>query len=200
LAKANTLVLLSAMGQTVSNLNALFWTFLSPPKPDEPGYQYRQAAFTCAKQAQTASSQSQTAYAKDDHITARKFSNVSKSHWKEYHRLNTLAETEIFNHHNSDYPGDLSQIDLHGLLVKEAVTRVEKHVGLCKWSGITKTILITGRGLHSKDGLAKIKPAIRELCQKEKLRVVGDEPNVGCMTVEIGVAQANVGWDKCIIM
>lgn len=69
----------------------------------------------------------------------------------------------------------------------------------CKRSGITQTILITGWGNHSKDGLAKIKPAIQGLCHREQ-RVMVDKPNVGCMTVELGVSRANVGWDNCVIM
>jgi DNA-nicking Smr family endonuclease len=188
------------MGQTVSHWTSAFWDFLSPPKPNEPGYSNRQAAFASAKLAQTASSQSQASYHQNNHQEARKFSDLSKKHWKEYNRLNSLAEKEIFNHHNPTYPTDLSKIDLHGLLVKEATIRVEKHVELCKRSGIARTILITGWGGHSKEGLAKIKPAIRELCHREQLRVLVDKPNIGCITVEIGVSSANVGWENCIIM
>jgi hypothetical protein len=70
----------------------------------------------------------------------------------------------------------------------------------CKRSGIARTILITGWGSHSNDGLAKIKPAIQKLCHREQLRVLADNPNIGCMTVEIGVSGANVGWENCIIM
>jgi DNA-nicking Smr family endonuclease len=188
------------MGQTVSDLTSFIWSFISPPKSDEPGYGKRQAAFASRKRAQTATSQSQTAYRQGDHSGARQLSNVSKAHWKEYNRLNALAEREIFNHYNPKYPTNISQIDLHGLLVKEAINRVEKHVELCKRSGIKQTILITGRGSHCKDGLAKIKPAIQELCQRENLRVTSDEPNEGCITVKFGISRANAGWDNCIIM
>jgi DNA-nicking Smr family endonuclease len=188
------------MGQTVSNLASYLWdAFPSPPKPGEPGYQNRQEAFSAAEKARVASQQSQTAYKNGDHQGARNFSTLSKSHWNECNRLHSLAETEIFTHHNPTYPTNLTRIDLHGLLVKEAIARVEKHVELCKWSKIPRTVVVTGRGSHSKDGLAKIKPAIQELCRRESLRVFVDEPNVGCMTVEIGVAQANNGKD-CLIM
>lgn len=71
---------------------------------------------------------------------------------------------------------------------------------LCKRSEIARTILITGWGSHSKDRLAKIKPAIHELCRREQLHVLVDQPNIGCMTVEIGVSRDNVGWISCIIM
>src|SRR5438046_6289367 len=141
------------MGQSASSLTSALWAFLSSPKPDEPGYINRQAAFALAKLAQTASSKSQAAYKQGDHQGAQQLSDLSKTHWKEYHRLNALAEKEIFNHHNPTYPSNLSQIDLHGLLVKEAIGRVEKHVELCKRSEIIRTILIKGWVSHSKDGL-----------------------------------------------
>jgi DNA-nicking Smr family endonuclease len=188
------------MGQTASNITSFLWTFLSSPKPDEPGYQYRQAAFAEGRRAQIASSQSQAAYGRNDHPEARQFSNLSKKHWKEHDRLHKLAEAEIFKHHNPTYPTDLSKIDLHGLLVKEAEVKVRAHIGLCKRAEISRTILITGWGSHSKDGFAKIKPAMQALCQQENLRVFVDNPNVGCVTVEIGVATRNVGSDKCIVM
>jgi len=189
------------MGQTVSNFASFLWSaFLSAPKPSEPGYKLRQAAFTAAEKARLASQQSQSAYHAGDHPSARKFSTLSKSHWNECNRLNAQAETEIFTHHNPSYPGDLSRIDLHGLLVKEAIARVEKHVALCKVRGLRRTVVVTGWGSHSKDGMAKIKPAIHELCQRERLRVLVDEPNVGCITVEIGVAQGNAGKDSCSMM
>lgn len=188
------------MGQTVSDLTSFLWTFLSSPQPGEPGYQYRQAAFAEVTQAQIASSQSKAAYGRNDHPEARRFSNLSKKHWREHNRLHKLAETEIFKHHNPTYPTDLSKIDLHGLLVKEAEEKVRTHIKLCKRAEISRTILITGWGNHSKDGFAKIKPAIQSLCQQEKLKVSVDTPNVGCMTVEIGVATRDVGSDRCIVM
>src|SRR5271154_32144 len=189
------------MGQTLSDFTSYLWsTFLSPPKPDEPGYQTRQAAFAFAEKARDAAQQSQSAYRAGEHQWARKFSLLSKSHWNECDRLNSLAETEIFTHHNPMYPADLTRIDLHGLLVKEAVARVEKHVELCKGKGITKTVVVTGWGRHRKEGLAKIKPAIKELFVRERLRVWVDEPKEGCIKVEIGAAQANVGRDSCSVM
>ena len=84
--------------------------------------------------------------------------------------------------------------------MKEAIARVQEHVELCQRRGVRKTVVVTGWGSHSKDGLAKIKPAIQELCQRERLRVLIDEPNVVCITLEIGVAQGNAGKDSCSIM
>jgi hypothetical protein len=99
------------MGQSASNLMSAFWTFLSSPKREEPGFNNRQAAFASPKLAQTAPSKSQGAYEQGNHQGACQFSDLSKLHWKEYHRLDALAEKEIFNHHNPTYPSNLSQMD-----------------------------------------------------------------------------------------
>jgi DNA-nicking Smr family endonuclease len=188
------------MGQTWSELSTSLWHYLTSSSPTQPGQTNRQAAHEFAKLAKTASTQSQTAYKAGDHPGARRYADLSRKQWKEHHRLNALAEQEIFTHFNPAYPSELAQIDLHGLFVKEGIARVEKHVQLCKKAGRRSTVVITGWGSHSKDGLAKIKPAIQELCVKEGLRVFVDRPNVGCLTVEVGVPPENVGWDKCIVM
>jgi DNA-nicking Smr family endonuclease len=191
------------MGQKVSTVVSTvtdFWTAFTSPKPGEHGHEHREAARKQAELAQAATSQSQRAYARYDHHAARRYSDESKRHWTEYHRLNALAATEIFNSHNAKYPTDLSEIDLHGLFVSEALTRVEQHIQLCKKGGLRRTVLITGWGSHSKDGMAKIKPAMQELCLREGLKVLADRPNIGCMTVQLGVEPGDAGWDKCRIM
>jgi DNA-nicking Smr family endonuclease len=172
------------MGQTVSDLTSWLWEYLStPPKKGEPGHETRQKALAQANLAKQASAQSQLAYHRNDHQAAAHYSQLSKSHWKEHNRLQALAEREIFTSHNPEYPKDLQRVDLHGLFVKEAQVRVEQHVQLCRRAGITRTVVITGQGNHSRGGLAKLKPAITELCEKENLRVLMDRPNPGCITV-----------------
>lgn len=53
---------LHAMGQTTSGSTSVLWSFLSAPKPDEPGYSNRQTAFASAKLAQKSSSKSKATY------------------------------------------------------------------------------------------------------------------------------------------
>lgn len=188
------------MGQTASNVASTLWSLLPSAKPDSTGSTSRDLAFNACQLATAYSQQSRDAYSAGDHSSARHFSTLSKQQWEEYHRLNALVEIEAFELHNPTYPGDLSRIDLHGLFVKEAIVRIQRHVKLCKNAGIQRTLVITGRGLHSKEGTAKLKPAIRELCVREGLKVIPDESNEGCFTIVIGVSEGNVGWDKCIIM
>jgi DNA-nicking Smr family endonuclease len=188
------------MGQTASNVVSTLWSFLPSAKPDTADSTSRESAFAARQLATAYSQQSRDACYAGNHSSARDFSALSKQQWQEYHRLNSLAEIKEFEFHNPTYPGDLNRIDLHGLLVKEAIVRIQRHVKLCKDAGIQRTLVITGRGIHSKEGIAKIKPAIRELCVSEGLQVIPNESNEGCLTVVIGVSEGNVGWDKCIIM
>ena len=191
------------MGQTLSDLTSWLWEFSTPPKEGEPGHANRQKARAEASRAQQASVQSRQAYCRNDHQAAGRYSQLSRSHWNEHNRLQALAEHEIFTSHNPEYPKALLEVDLHGLFVKEAEARVEQHVQLCRRAGITRTVVITGQGNHSRDGLAKLKPAITELCERENLNFLMDRPNPGCITVLLLDSDPSNGTSdrgNCIVM
>lgn len=57
-------------------------------------------------------------------------------------------------------------IDLHGLYVKEAIEQTEKAIANGQRSGLEELRVITGKGIHSRNHQAKIKPAVAELMQK----------------------------------
>lgn len=89
--------------------------------------------------------------------------------------------------------------------VKEAVDEAERHIRDAKSSGQRSLVFIVGRGLHSQDGVAKIRPAIQQLIERHNLRCIPDTPNAGCLTVQF-VSEAERGWfggwlaDRCVIM
>lgn len=60
----------------------------------------------------------------------------------------------------------LGQIDLHQLTVKEATTHVKRVLQQARELGNTEIRLIVGQGRHSKDGDAKLKPAMLNLMRK----------------------------------
>jgi hypothetical protein len=80
----------------------------------------------------------------------------------------------------------LAKIDLHGLYVTEAIERVNRHLEKCRDAGVETTIIITGRGLHSQGGVAKIKPEVEKWLQERvaKYRVLPRD-NEGAFTVEL---------------
>ena len=44
-------------------------------------------------------------------------------------------------------------------------------------------VIIVGKGIHSKDHVAKIKPAIEQLAREEKLNMIPNKPNPGCLYI-----------------
>ena len=77
------------------------------------------------------------------------------------------------------------KIDLHGLLVHEAVDATRDFVKSCV--GRLKTVqVITGQGLHSDKAKGPvIKPAIFQLCKDENWQHEMDPNNPGSITVSV---------------
>jgi DNA-nicking Smr family endonuclease len=55
-------------------------------------------------------------------------------------------------------------IDLHGLQVAEAKSILSVLLHRFKKKNITEITIITGKGIHSADGVARIKPEVELVC------------------------------------
>ncbi|MDX9971140.1 MAG: Smr/MutS family protein [Candidatus Gracilibacteria bacterium] len=58
------------------------------------------------------------------------------------------------------------ELDFHnrGLLNEEQINTITKNfLGECINSKIKKTLIITGKGLHSKNGIARVKPIVQNI-------------------------------------
>lgn len=58
-----------------------------------------------------------------------------------------------------------AEFDFHGLGVlgrSEIIKLVDEFIDECRDRGLTKVLLITGKGLHSKAGMPVIKPMVRK--------------------------------------
>ncbi len=102
------------------------------------------------------------------------------------------AALVLAQHNAGRGPGEL---DLHGLRVTEAVAEVEKAIAAARAANPPqqRLVLIVGKGLHSADGIPKLKPAIEGLVRRHNLRVTPGVPNAGCITVEF-VKPSERGW------
>ncbi|EMD35284.1 hypothetical protein CERSUDRAFT_85301 [Gelatoporia subvermispora B] len=128
--------------------------------------------------------ESHAAYAAHDGARAKELSEQGKEHKAEMERLNAEAAEWIYKANNLDSkPGE---VDLHGLYVKEAITYTDRVIQDARERGDSKVHLIVGKGLHSKDGKAKLKPAIEELVEKHGLIVEIDPYNEGVLIVNLG--------------
>ncbi|VDC06990.1 unnamed protein product [Peniophora sp. CBMAI 1063] len=126
---------------------------------------------------------SRAAYDSGERGRAKELSNEGQAHKAEMGRLNREASEWIFRENNKTcLPGE---IDLHGLFVKEAIEFSDKGIEDAQRRGESELRLIVGKGNHSFDGQAKIKPAIEELMRKYKLTAALDPDNAGVLIVQL---------------
>eukprot|EP00198_Chlamydomonas_reinhardtii_P004646 XP_001693982.1 nucleolar protein [Chlamydomonas reinhardtii] len=115
--------------------------------------QARNAAFAASKEA----------YRRGDHARAGQLSREGKQHAAQCDEANARAAALALAQHNTGR--SLGELDLHGLRVKEAIAEVEKAIAAARASNPPqqRLVLIVGKGLHSADGVPKLKPAIEGL-------------------------------------
>ncbi|EGN99955.1 hypothetical protein SERLA73DRAFT_106863 [Serpula lacrymans var. lacrymans S7.3] len=134
--------------------------------------------------------ESHEAYSNHDGALAKELSEKGKEHERNMERLNDEASEWIFKENNSDRkPGE---IDLHGLFVKEAVVYTDRAIQVARQRGDSQIHLIVGKGLHSPQHIAKIKPAMEELMQKHQLLAEVDPHNAGVLIVHLDGQQREV--------
>jgi len=127
--------------------------------------------------------QSHAAYARKDGAGAKELSNEGKAHQREMERLNAEASAWIFRENNLD--SEPGEVDLHGLYVKEAIAHTDQSIAEARARGDKEIRLIVGKGIHSQNHAAKLKPAIEELMQKHDLAAVIDPQNSGVLIVHL---------------
>ncbi|OCB91736.1 hypothetical protein A7U60_g993 [Sanghuangporus baumii] len=156
------------------------------PGLEPPGRRLRSLAQEEARLRKLAFEASKRAYKSNQKAEAKRLSDQGKLHDENARRYNALAAEEVFNSNNSRRQS--SRCDLHGLHVDEALQYARNHLVACRASGTDKTMLIVGRGSHSHQGSARIKPAIMAMLS-ETGGIVADvhEKNEGCIVVEFAV-------------
>src|SRR4051794_18563717 len=113
----------------------------TPINREEASEEFRRLAAEEARQRDACFQQSQEAFREGRGADAKLLSNRGKEHAERMKAYNQRASDEIFAHHNKDR--DLSECDLHGLYVKDALERAKKHIAKCKEAGVRKTVFIT---------------------------------------------------------
>ncbi|KAH8992874.1 hypothetical protein EDB86DRAFT_2805943 [Lactarius hatsudake] len=127
--------------------------------------------------------ESHAAYGRGDGGAAKELSNQGKTHQREMERLNAEASAWIFRENNLDSrPGE---VDLHGLYVKEAIAYTDQSISEARARGDKEVRLIVGKGIHSANHAAKLKPAIEELMLKHNLAAALDPDNSGVLVVQL---------------
>jgi hypothetical protein len=180
----------------------------STPTLSLSGQDFRDLAFASDTLRRSYSEQSQAAWRDGRKKEAKALSDLSKQHGAEQTRLHALAAEKIFAENNplnpslapkkqrsffsgwfsggGDEAGGLKRVDLHGLFVAEALARVEQHVAACKEHRVLRTLIITGRGLHSQGGIARVRPEVEAWLRERsnEMRVLQGR-NEGAFDVEL---------------
>jgi len=134
--------------------------------------------------------ESHEAYDRRNGALAKQLSEKGKAHKRNMERLNGEASEWIFKENNLD--STLGAVDLHGLYVKEAISFTDRAIQQARRAGDSQIRLIVGKGLHSPQQVAKIKPAMEELIQKHHLLAEVDPNNSGVLIVHLETQQRKV--------
>lgn len=126
---------------------------------------------------------SKKAYASGQGARAKELSEEGHRHQAEMERLNTEARQWIFAANNADSPPDT--LDLHGLYVKEALSKVEEAVQQAQQQNYPQLKLIVGKGIHSRDHVSHVKPAVQRLLSHYHLDAHVDPDNAGIVVVNL---------------
>lgn len=97
--------------------------------------------------------------------------------------FNWQAASIIFQYYNCNR--SLDWIDLHGLYVYEAEEFVKCRLLQCAKENIASLRVIVGKGIHSRDRIGKLKPAIMKLFWQVGLTCVTDKSNAGMLYVDL---------------
>ncbi|CDO93533.1 unnamed protein product [Kluyveromyces dobzhanskii CBS 2104] len=145
------------------------------------------------KERQQLSQRSQNSFKSGDKAEAHTLSEQAKKKLKEAEDYNLQAAEYVFVANNADSASN--EIDLHGLYVKEAKWILQRRVAAAVKNGETELEVIVGKGLHSSQGVAKLKPAIQELCDEANLNDRVDSKNAGVVIIDLTGARIPVTWD-----
>ncbi|KAG0246943.1 hypothetical protein BGX31_005431 [Mortierella sp. GBA43] len=125
--------------------------------------------------------QSQDAYRSGNGARAKELS-LEADLWRvRMDRYDDEAKELIFKANNASRPQ--SEIDLHGLKVKEAIEKTRERLATFVKKREPNLIIIVGQGKHSLNG-PRIKPAIIELVKEYRIKATPNKPNPGCIYVE----------------
>lgn len=158
---------------------------------------YREQANRLHDKRNQLSQASQDAFKAGDKQRAHELSEKLKEALEEAENCNKKAAEYVFMQNNSDSAAD--EIDLHGLYVKEAKWILEKRISEAIARGQPHLRVIVGKGLHSQNGVAKLKPAIDEMCRESNLKHHIDSKNAGVLVIDLkNTSSGNIPahWDN----
>ncbi|KAF8482988.1 hypothetical protein DFH94DRAFT_731080 [Russula ochroleuca] len=119
---------------------------------------------------------------KGDYAAAARYKRDVQGHPSAVEYLNKLAAEVNFTEKNKGRTDGM--VDLHGLLVEEALEYAEQAFQSATLRNDKVVRFIVGKGLHAKDGIPKIRPALESLCETRGFKHNLDPKNAGVLVVQ----------------
>ena len=151
--------------------------------PDVLNEKYREKSAQYGQLMKEAFENSQKAWKSGDKQKAKEYSDLGYEYREKMQTYNSYAVKIVASAKNIQRESD--EIDLHGLYVEEALQFFTETIKKKLYGKEIDTLkVITGKGLHSKDG-PKIKKNIIDFCLKNNLNVEEDKTNEGCLLISL---------------
>lgn len=128
--------------------------------------------------------QSREAFARNERGLAKQLSLKGEAYKANMLRLDKEASMKIYEEYNQRHAGS-NTIDLHGQFIPEAKAYFYDAVEGVRGREESSFRVIVGRGNHSEDNIARLKPAIQEYGRSLGLVVEVDPNNEGCLVVSL---------------
>jgi hypothetical protein len=122
------------------------------------------------EEARKCSAQSQEAYQRGDGALAKQLSNDAKDLRARAAKLEADKSGFIFQQNNASSQVKPDEIDLHGQRIEEIIPILDRELEIHRQRGMTYVHIIVGKGIHSKDNVPKVKPAVEQLCNQRGYR------------------------------
>lgn len=129
------------------------------------------------------SGRAQRAYDSGKKEEASQLSKEAASHRTKADQLNGEAAQFVFRANNADSGPD--EIDLHGLFVREALSALDYRIAAGIRQNETHLDVIVGKGIHSENHIAKLRPAVESYCREHNLRYETKQHNAGVLVVQL---------------
>lgn len=126
---------------------------------------------------------SQRAYQSGDKQKAHSYSIELKKVLNQAESYNRQAAEYVFRENNADSASD--EIDLHGLFIKEAEWILQQRISYAIKTNQPHLKVIVGKGLHSVNGISKMKPAVDKMCTESHLTHKIDPHNAGVLIIDL---------------
>ena len=135
------------------------------------------------------SQKSQNAYKQGDKVEAKNLSEQSKKFMIQGQKYNEEAANYVFQQNNLD--SSQEELDLHGLFVDEAEWIMKRRIYMAVQNREPIIKVIVGKGLHSANHTAKLKPAMESICSQYNLNHYLQSGNSGVMCIDLNNVQLN---------